>query len=210
MAFKNMEYPQSYVVWDLETTGLNHKYDKILEFAAVMVKDGKEVGTYSTIINHNIDIPEKATAIHGIDRELCEKEGKSPEEVFTKILEIFREHSTYITHNGLKFDNLFIAEAIRHHEIIPDKTDAFVKYLNDHSIDTAGLYKAGKLGIVQLEDQTVQDWLTGALNQWVTGLKYNVGACCDELGIDRSTTRQHRALGDVKLTNEIYKKLCLN
>ena len=41
----------SYIALDLETTGLDPKRDKIIEIGAVRVEQGKETGTFHTMLN---------------------------------------------------------------------------------------------------------------------------------------------------------------
>ena len=41
----------SYISIDLETTGLNPRWDKITEIGAVKVIDGTVTGTFSTLVN---------------------------------------------------------------------------------------------------------------------------------------------------------------
>jgi DNA polymerase-3 subunit alpha (Gram-positive type) len=56
----------SYIAFDLETTGLRPKYDKILEIGAVKVEDGEVTGTYETFIDPGMEIPERITELTGI------------------------------------------------------------------------------------------------------------------------------------------------
>ena len=37
----NRDIPMSYVAFDIETTGLNPKFDKIIEIGAVRIRDGE-------------------------------------------------------------------------------------------------------------------------------------------------------------------------
>ena len=46
-----MNVPMNYVAFDIETTGLNPKYEKIIELGAAKVRDGKVEDTFSTFIN---------------------------------------------------------------------------------------------------------------------------------------------------------------
>lgn len=47
----------NYTVIDLETTGLSTKTCEIIELAAVKVRNGKIIDTYSTLIKPNVEIP---------------------------------------------------------------------------------------------------------------------------------------------------------
>ena len=46
-----MGIPMNYVALDIETTGLNPRYDKIIEIGAVRVRDGKAEDTFSSFVN---------------------------------------------------------------------------------------------------------------------------------------------------------------
>jgi hypothetical protein len=74
-------------------------------------------------------------------------------------------------------------------------------------VDTAALYKSQKLGEAMSENETLLTFCRRVMDIRAFGVKFNVGVCCDELGIDRSRTEQHRTSGDVYLTHEIFKKL---
>lgn len=203
-----MIYPRNYAVWDLETSGLDPETSEILEFACIKVVNGQQIAERSFLVNHTIDIPEEAARIHGITREMCEKDGLTTEAAALELLAFFRDNSAFVTHNGLRFDNGFMLRFIgRFGNLTGEQYDGFKRHLEKNSIDTAVLYKAGKLKLERKWNESFGLWGARTMNTIVKGLKYNVGHCCDEMGIDRSQIQQHRALGDVVLTNEIYKKL---
>lgn len=56
----------SYVSLDLETTGLNPKYEKIIEIGAVKVINGETVDKFSTFVNPCRKLDEKVTELTGI------------------------------------------------------------------------------------------------------------------------------------------------
>lgn len=41
-----VEFPDNYVVVDLETTGTSPRWNRIIEIGAVRIKDGKPVATF--------------------------------------------------------------------------------------------------------------------------------------------------------------------
>ena len=56
---------------DCETTGLNPRRDRIVSFAAIRIAEGLRVDeqpTLDLLIDPGVEIPERATAVHGIDR----------------------------------------------------------------------------------------------------------------------------------------------
>lgn len=64
------QYVRNYVVFDLETTGINPVSDEIIEIAAVKVRDGSIVGNFSSLVNPGIPIPAGATAVNGITNQM--------------------------------------------------------------------------------------------------------------------------------------------
>lgn len=61
-----MKIPMNYVAFDIETTGLNPKYDKIIEIGAVRVQDGESVETFSTFVNPAKSLPARIVELTGI------------------------------------------------------------------------------------------------------------------------------------------------
>jgi exodeoxyribonuclease X len=52
---------------DVETTGLSHANDAVIEIACVVVRGGREVESFSTLINPGRPIPPEASAVHNIN-----------------------------------------------------------------------------------------------------------------------------------------------
>ena len=61
---------ENYVALDLETTGLSPKNDRILEIGAVKIEEGRETGRIATLIDPQMKIPERITALTGISQEM--------------------------------------------------------------------------------------------------------------------------------------------
>lgn len=58
----------SYVVLDVETTGLSPERDRLLELSALRIRDGEVAGVYSSLIRSTGSIPEKIAKMTGIYR----------------------------------------------------------------------------------------------------------------------------------------------
>ena len=198
------------IVWDLETTGfVDNPEARIIEIGAVHVKDGEIVERKSWLLNHNIEIPEVITGITNITKEMIDAEGIDPELAIREFLIFLNKEEYHLTHNGYRFDiPFFVKEIRRMWSFLPEIMHlSLERELRDFGQDSAAMYKAKKLNTTQQPIEDFKDFADRVLNTKAYGVKYNVSIACDELGIDRSQINLHRALGDVELTYEIYKKL---
>jgi len=103
-----------YVVIDLEMTGLNAKTDKILEVAAVRVRDGKETDCFSRLVNPGVVLTEKVTELTGI----CEEdiEGAAPvDETLFSFLEFLGDD--ILVGQNVIFDFSFLKQWAVNHKI---------------------------------------------------------------------------------------------
>ena len=96
-----------YTVFDIETTGLSDRNDKITEIGAIKIKNGKILETYSQLINPEVPISEKIVKLTGITDELV-KDKPRIEEVLHEFLDFIGE-SVLVAHNS-SFDIGFIKE----------------------------------------------------------------------------------------------------
>ncbi|MEG1844270.1 MAG: PolC-type DNA polymerase III [Clostridia bacterium] len=98
----------TFVVLDVETTGLNPRTDTILEFGAVKLVDGHEVASFSQLINPGRPIPEKITEITGICDAMVQ--GMPPMAEVIGAFHAFCEGAVLCAHNA-SFDWGFISRA---------------------------------------------------------------------------------------------------
>ena len=99
-----------FIVFDIETTGLSSRYDKITEIGAVKIKNGQIIKCYNQLINPEIPIPEKIIKLTGITDEMVEDQPKI-EDVMGEFID-FIGQSTLVAHNS-SFDMGFINENCR-------------------------------------------------------------------------------------------------
>lgn len=95
----------SLVALDLETTGLNSAFDRIVEMAAVRWEEGGEVGVFHALVNPGIAIPPAAIAIHGITNAMV-AEQPPVAEILPAFID-FCEGGAVVAHNA-KFDLRFL------------------------------------------------------------------------------------------------------
>lgn len=103
-----MGIPMNYVALDIETTGLNPRYDKIIEIGAVRVRDGKAEDTFSSFVNPAKSLPTRIIELTGIqDADVC----KAPyiDEVLDAFF-TFAGDDVLLGHN-LIFDYSFVKKA---------------------------------------------------------------------------------------------------
>ena len=100
----------TYVVFDLETTGFSSKNDKIIEIGAVKIKEGSIVDRFSEFINPEMRIPYNITELTSITDEMVEK-SETIEKILPKFLE-FCKDSVIVAHNA-GFDVGFIKKNAR-------------------------------------------------------------------------------------------------
>lgn len=109
---------KDYVVIDLEMTGLNAKTDRILEVAAVRVRDGKETVCFSAIVNPGVRLSEKVTELTGITQVQAD-EGAPLDETVHQFLEFLGED--ILVGQNVIFDYSFLKQWAVNHKIILEK-----------------------------------------------------------------------------------------
>ena len=100
----------SYVVFDIETTGLSAINDKITEIGAIRVVNGEIKDTYSQLVNPERSIPEFITNLTGITDEMV-KDKPAISEVIVDFNNFIRD-DVLVAHNAI-FDIGFIRQNMR-------------------------------------------------------------------------------------------------
>ena len=102
----------TYVVYDLETTGLSSVYDDIIEIAAVKIKDGFVIDEFSTFVKPKRKISAKITEITSITEDDV-RTAPSISEAITKFAK-FIEGTVLVAHNAT-FDNSHLYRNLKDH-----------------------------------------------------------------------------------------------
>ncbi|MCF8000890.1 MAG: PolC-type DNA polymerase III [Halanaerobiales bacterium] len=98
-----------FVVFDLETTGLNPVQNEIIEIGAVKIKSGEIVDEFSSLVKPDQKISDKITEITGIDNNMV-KDAPSFEKVFSSFVEFIGD-CPLVAHN-MDFDYSFIRKPL--------------------------------------------------------------------------------------------------
>ena len=97
----------TYVVFDIETTGFSNVEDRIIEIGAVKVQGGEIVDSYSTFVNPGIPIPFEITNLTSITDEMV-MEAPKIDAILPEFLEFVGE-AALVAHNA-SFDVGFIEQ----------------------------------------------------------------------------------------------------
>lgn len=96
---------ETYVVFDVETTGLSAVYHKIIELAAVKVKNGEIIERFESFANPHEPLSAQTIELTGITDDML-KDAPEIEEVLTRFKDFIRDH-TLVAHNA-SFDIGFL------------------------------------------------------------------------------------------------------
>lgn len=130
---RNQSLDSEYVVFDIETTGLSKKHNKIIEIGAVKVKDGEVVDTFSEFINPGVPIPYQIEQLTSINDNMV-KDAPMFDVIVPRFVE-FCGDDIVVAHNasfdtgfvrmnaeelGLKFDNTVLDTMTLSHILLPE------------------------------------------------------------------------------------------
>lgn len=190
---------QAYVVFDLETTGLRPASDHVIEIGWCVVRGGMAAPVQSVLVQSPIAVPAEVQKLTGITPELLAREAiplrPALERFFADCGEL-----PLVGHNVVRFDAFFLESACGRAGLTPPSRGRYR--------DTAALYKAQRLSLRRRPDQDHWAFACEALDRPAPGLRYALARCCTELGISLAGIAQHRAAGDVTLTQQLFARLC--
>jgi len=168
----------SFVIYDLETTGLYPDSDEFIQIAAVRYQSGclcREDGFFS-YARPRQSIPPFITSYTGISNDDV-RHAPQPGEVLCQFAR-WAADSTLVAHNGLRFDSKFLSATCRRHQL-PTRTV--------HCIDSIHISKM----------------LFGNTR----GTGHSLDHLKQRLGLRDTTLRRHDARGDVDLLGRAVEEM---
>ncbi len=127
------------IYFDTETTGLNSKFDRIIELAMLTVEDGEITDEYDKFVNIDWDLPPKITQITGITDEMLILEGESEAHIAEDLKNNLTPDTLMIAHN-CQFDLSFVYSLLERHY----PNDAYEIVSNIKWMDTVTVLKDRK------------------------------------------------------------------
>lgn len=99
------------IVFDTETTGFplwsaeieDERQPHLVQLAVIMAKEDEIIHKWNTIVKCPIDVPEKAFAVHGIDKERSQREGVPLVLAVSKFNDLLLTADRAVCHN-IRFD----------------------------------------------------------------------------------------------------------
>ena len=104
----------TFICLDCETTGLEHREDRLIEIAVVKFTFQEIIETYETLIDPELPIPPHTTEIHHITDEMVAGKPKA-KEILKKVLKMVGDH--IIVGHGIQLDINFIIEECKRAQI---------------------------------------------------------------------------------------------
>lgn len=115
----NPSWTDRLAVFDLETTGIEVETSRVVTaFVGVIGADGSLEQSWSWMADPGIDIPERATEVHGVTTERARAEGRPAAAVVGEIVAVLRDlldaRTPVVAYNAPYDFSLLHFEAVRH------------------------------------------------------------------------------------------------
>lgn len=141
---------QRYIAFDVETTGLNPREDRIVEVGAVLFENGGVTKRYGTLIDIGRGIPSEATKINCITNDMI-KGAPNEEDVYSNLVQFLGDAldgQTILCAHNAKFDMGFLSETLMrlgydgnfYYIDTLDLSRKLVKGLQDYKQDTVAAH----------------------------------------------------------------------
>ena len=185
---KGQSLDDTYVVFDLETTGLSPDKNKIIEIGAVKVEGGEITDRFSTFVNPEVPIPFRIEELTSIKDDMVIDAPKI-EEILPEFMQ-FCEGAIMVAHNA-DFDMSFIRKNCKDQGIERDFT----------IVDTIALARILLPNLNRFKLDTVAKALNVSLENHHRAV--DDAACTAEIFIKFITMLKERGIGDLDAVNQM-------
>ena len=193
-----------YIVYDLETTGLDYTKEQPIEIGIIKVDDNGQVEEHDIFVKTKEPLSEDTKRITNITDAMLAAQGIGLAEALEKAFAVlgigrdgFDNNTIIIGHNILGFDNLFLQRFAR--EL------GYSFPLKKIFYDTAGEFRARLLGEKTYVYESKADFHERVLRLENKSVRYNLAAACAHYGIPMNETA-HRANVDCRYTLKVFEK----
>lgn len=146
-----MDYTDGCVVFDAETTGLDVETDDVVQLGCIVFPESNPGNRTRTVwlANPGRDIPEAATAVHGITTQAVKN--KLPSKAVVQAWwEDHQHHAVFVGHNIRSYDMPLLAKHIAWPDDLPvidtlHLAQRIDPHSPDHKLET--LYRSYRLGV---------------------------------------------------------------
>lgn len=165
---------EGFIAFDTETTGVDTAEDRIVTAAAVLFRNGEPQETRSWLIKVDVDIPERASEVHGITNEISQSQGQDQTEALAEIGDYLDSAELPIVCFNTGFDIPILNSNLRRHglgelkttviicpHVLDRQLDKYVKGKNQRRLKPT----AERYGLELSED----DWHGAEADSLVTG-----------------------------------------
>ncbi|MEA4854194.1 MAG: type I-E CRISPR-associated endoribonuclease Cas2e [Christensenella sp.] len=140
-------FPHSYVVVDVETTGLSVFADSLIEVGAIKIESDIVIEKYSALVFQKTPLPENIINLTGITNEVLQKNGVDEKTAISGLID-FSSDAVIVCHNA-RFDYGFIRAACKHNDLA---------LFSNNSIDTADIARKSALDVENYKLSTLASY----------------------------------------------------
>jgi DNA polymerase III epsilon subunit-like protein len=195
---------EPYVVFDIETTGLNPNDQSVIQLSWMTVGlDGPEK-VRSYVMRAEYPVSDFIHNLTGISQQDVNN-GSKPRTVYEAFIKDI-EGKPVVGYNSLRFDLPFVRNALGFF-FGQRGVEALTK---ERSVDVAALF----LGYVRAKSWPIHDthhlnWASNTIGTYSRRFKWKLAMASEEMGVDTSDLRFHDAGSDVLATHRLFEKLLM-
>lgn len=218
--------PNSFVVFDFETGGLDSNKNPATEIALIVIDGGvglEEICRYQELIkpyDYDLEYTEKAIKVSGVTIELVEDEGKDINEVVEKVIGVFQAANLHnpknspglrpvlVGHNPM-FDINFLQHIFERYALSQSVGNKKKAALRGQDI-LESLIKGNRDHFGNFYPEYINTWSLGKM--WFGGdgelPNYQLGTIVEKAGVELSDA--HRAMNDTIATADFLRATIRN